>query len=115
MVGAHSLPAGREVKHLGEGAGSNTREVSTINDDTNYDTEVRSARVAQAKAAVDMATSPAVSEGTSQVFTPQFYQRLPHPLSHLLKDLNVVDGADANLLCDFFVEGTQNTASGADD
>jgi len=44
-------------------------------------------------------------QGIKQVFTPHFYQRLPHPLSHLLKELPVVDGADVNLLCDFFVKG----------
>lgn len=27
--------------------------------------------------------------------------RLPHPLSHLLKELKVVDGTDVNLLGDF--------------
>ena len=33
-----------------------------------------------------------------------FYQRLPHPLSHLVTELPVVDGTDANLLCDFMTQ-----------
>jgi len=31
-------------------------------------------------------------QGIKQVFTPHLYQRLPDPLSHLLKELPVVDG-----------------------
>jgi hypothetical protein len=38
------------------------------------------------------------------VFTPHFYQRLPHPLSHLLKELPVVDGIDVGLMCDFLLK-----------
>jgi hypothetical protein len=40
----------------------------------------------------------------SQVLTPHFYQRLPHPLSRLLKELPVVDGTDVKLLCDFLLK-----------
>jgi hypothetical protein len=38
------------------------------------------------------------------VFTPHLYQRLPHPLSHLLKELPAVDGTDINLSCYFLVK-----------
>ena len=80
--GAHPLPSSKEVEQLGVEVGSNTGDVSTFNVDVNYDPEVCSARVAQAKTAINTATSPAVGQGTSQVFTPHLYQRLPHPLSH---------------------------------
>ena len=40
-------------------------------------------------------------QAIKQVFTPHLYQRLPHPLSHLLKELPVVYGTDVNLSCDF--------------
>jgi len=36
-----------------------------------------------------------------------FYQRLPHPLCHLLKELLLVDGTDVNLLCDFLLKVTK--------
>jgi len=44
-------------------------------------------------------------QGIKQVFTAHFYQRLPHPLNHLLKELPVVDCTDVKPLCDFFVKG----------
>jgi hypothetical protein len=88
---------------LGPEAGSNTGDVSTINVDVNYDTGFRSARFAQAEAAINTAITPAVSQGTSQIFTPHLLQGLPHPLSHLFKDLHFLDGADVNLLCDFLL------------
>ena len=43
-------------------------------------------------------------QGIKQVFSPHLYQRLPHPLSHLLKELPIVDGTDVNLLCDFLLK-----------
>jgi hypothetical protein len=57
-------------------------------------------QVVQAGAGINAATSPSLGQGASQVFTPHFYQRLPHPLSHLLKELPIVDVTDVNLLCD---------------
>jgi hypothetical protein len=97
-------PYGKEVEPLGVEAGSNTGDVCTLKVNVNYDTGVRSARVAQAEASINTSTSPAVSQGTSQVFTPHLYQRFPHPLSHLLKDLNVVDGADVSLSFDVLLK-----------
>ena len=38
------------------------------------------------------------------MFTPHFYHRLPHHLSHLLKEIPVQDGTDVNLLCDFLLK-----------
>ena len=51
----------------------------------------------------NVAGLPSLGQSAIQVFTPHFYQRLPHPLSHLLKELPVVDGTDVNLLCDFLL------------
>ena len=34
------------------------------------------------------------------MFTPHFYQRLSHPLSHLLKEFPVMDSTDVILLYD---------------
>lgn len=45
-----------------------------------------------------------VNEENRQMFTPHLYQRLPHPLSHLLKELPIVDGMDANILCEFLLK-----------
>jgi hypothetical protein len=98
--GAQTHPSGKEIEHLGVEVGSDTGNVSTFNVDVICDTGVRAPRIVQARAAINTATSPTLGQGTGQVFTPNLYQRLPHPLSHLLKDLVVVDGADVNLLCD---------------
>jgi hypothetical protein len=42
--------------------------------------------------------------GSTQVFTPHFYQRLPHPLSNLIKELEIVDGTKVRQLCDFLLK-----------
>jgi hypothetical protein len=39
-----------------------------------------------------------------QSFTSNLYQKLPHPLSHLLKELPQVDGSDVTKLCDFLLK-----------
>jgi hypothetical protein len=39
-----------------------------------------------------------LGQSANQVFTAHFYQRLPHLLSNLLKELPVVDGTDVSLL-----------------
>jgi hypothetical protein len=62
--------------------------------------EVLPARVVQANAENKGAGLPSLSQSASPVFTPHFYQRLPHSLSHLLKELPVVDGTDVSFLCD---------------
>jgi hypothetical protein len=38
------------------------------------------------------------------VFTPHLYQRLPHPISHLLKELDVADGTRVDILCEFLLK-----------
>ena len=58
----------------------------------------------QVSARVNAAALSSLGQGASQEFTPHFYQRLPHPLSHLLKELPIVDGTDVNLLCDFLLK-----------
>jgi len=55
-------------------------------------------QIAQVNAGIVAAQVTPSGHGIKQVFTPHFYQRLPHPLSHLLKELPVVDGTDVNLL-----------------
>jgi hypothetical protein len=47
---------------------------------------------------------PAISQSASPVFTPHFYQRLPYPLGHLLKELNVFGDTDVSRLCDFLLK-----------
>ena len=58
-------------------------------------------QIAQVNARMVAAQVTPSGQGIKQVFTPHFYQRIPHPLSHLLKELPVVDGTDVNVLCDF--------------
>jgi hypothetical protein len=45
----------------------------------------------------------ATGDSMKQVFTLQLYQRLPHPLSNLIKKLQVVDGTDVNCLYNFLL------------
>ena len=61
-------------------------------------------QIAQGNERMVVAQVTPSGQGIQQVFTPHFYQRLPHPLSHLLKELPVVDGTDVNLLCDFLLK-----------
>ena len=51
-----------------------------------------------------MAGLPSLRQSGSPVFIHHFYQSLPHPLSHLPKELPVVNGTDVNLLCDFLLK-----------
>jgi len=81
-----------------------TGDVSTVTVAVNNDTEALLTEVAQASTGINAATLPSLGQGASQVFTPHFYQRLPHLLSHLLKELPVVDSTDVNLLCDFLLK-----------
>jgi hypothetical protein len=58
----------------------------------------------------DLATSTVVQQrdnsgpGATQVFTPHLYQRLPHPLSNLIKELETVDRTKVQQLCDFLLK-----------
>jgi len=47
---------------------------------------------------------PSLGQSASQVFAPHFYQRLTHPLSHLLKERPVANGTYVNLVCDFLLK-----------
>jgi hypothetical protein len=77
---------------------------STVAVTVNSETRNLAAQAAQVNAEISVAGVPAAVPSASQVFTPHFYQRLPHPLSHLVKELPVVDGIDVNLLCDFLAQ-----------
>jgi hypothetical protein len=46
----------------------------------------------------------ASGDNMKQVFTPQLYQKLPHPLGNLIKELPVVDGTDVNCLYNFLLK-----------
>ena len=61
------------------------KDVNRVTVNVNNDTGVRAAQVAQAGAGINVATSPSLGQGANQVFTPNFYERLPHALSHRLK------------------------------
>ena len=84
--------------------GGVTGDVSTVTVAANQDTESRLVQLAQASAETGAAAPSAPGQGATQVFTPHLYQRLPHPLGHLLKELPIVDGTDVNLLCDFLLK-----------
>jgi len=61
-------------------------------------------QIAQVSAGMVAAQVTPSGQWIKLVFTPHIYQRLPHPLSHLLKELPVVDSTDVNLLCDFLLK-----------
>jgi hypothetical protein len=46
----------------------------------------------------------ATGQSVTQAFTPHLYQRLSHPLCHLIKELNVADGTNADILCAFLLK-----------
>lgn len=89
---------------LGAEDRGDTGNVSTVTAAVNNDIEALLMQVAQASTGINAATSPSLGQGASQVFTPHFYRRLPHPLSHLLKELPIMDGTDVNLWCDFLLK-----------
>jgi hypothetical protein len=68
------------------------------------DTKASSAPVAQTNAGNNALGLPSLSQSGSPVFIHHLYQMLPHPLSHLLKELPVVAGTDIGLLCDFLMK-----------
>ena len=75
--------------------------VSTVTGAVDVEVDTLADQVAQVNTGMVAAQVTLSGQGIKQVFTPHFYQRLPHPLSHLLKELPVVDGTDVNLSCDF--------------
>ena len=68
------------------------------------DTEDMSAPVTQANAGNNAVVLLSLCQSASLVFIKHFYQRLPHHLSQMLKELPVVDGTDASPLCDFLLK-----------
>jgi hypothetical protein len=93
---------------LGELVGAEHRggtgDVSTVNVPVSPGSEVPVAQPALVNAGVNPAATPPFVHSVSQVFSPQYYQRLPHPLTQLLKELPLVDGTDVNRLCDFLLK-----------
>jgi len=78
------------------------RDTVNVNNDTvavNNSTSALAAQIAQPNSGLETVGVPATAQSVNQVFTTHFYQILPHPLSHLMKELPVVDGSDVNLLC----------------
>ena len=83
--------------------GQETGDVSTVTVAVTSDKETLSESVAQANAGNNAAALPYLCQSASPVFTSHFYHRMPHPLSHLLKECPVLDGTDASLLCDILM------------
>jgi hypothetical protein len=78
--------------------------LSTVNFPVNHDSQVPLAQAAQDIAGVNPAAALPFVQSVSQVFTPQYYQRFPHLLTQLLKELPVVDGTEVKRLCDFLLK-----------
>jgi hypothetical protein len=49
----------------------------------------------------EMTGTPQFSACAKSMFISHIYQRLPHPLDDLLKEVPVVDGTEVNLVWDF--------------
>jgi hypothetical protein len=81
-----------------------TGDVSTVTVAVTNHTETLPAHVVQANARNNATGLPSLGQSANQVFTPHFYHRLSHPLSHLLKEHPVVNGTDVSLLCDFLLK-----------
>ena len=81
-----------------------TENVSADTVAVSNETSALAAQVAQPNSGLDTVGLPTPAQSVNQFFTPHFYQRLPHPLSRLMKELPVVDGTDVNLLCDFMTQ-----------
>ena len=94
-VTSHELLVGKEEER------QDTENLSTDTGAFISDTSALAAEVAQPNSGLGTFGVPAPAQSVNQVFTPHLYQRLPHPLSHLVKELPVVDGTIVNLLCDF--------------
>ena len=78
--------------------------MSTVRGAVDVEVSTMADQIAQVNAGMVAAQVTPSVQGIKQVFTPHFYQRLPHPLSHLLKEFPVVDGTDVNFLCDFLLK-----------
>jgi hypothetical protein len=94
-----SLLSGKGGDRIGADDRQSTGDVSTVTVAVTSHTEALPAHGAQEAAGL-----PSLGQSAHQVCTPHFYQRLPHPLSHLLKELPVVDGTYVSHLCDFLLK-----------
>ena len=74
-----------------------TGRVSTVTGLVDMEVGTLVDQIAQVNAGMVAAQVTPSGQGIKQVFTPHFYQRLPHPSSHLLKEIPVVDVTDVNL------------------
>jgi len=81
-----------------------TGRMSTDTGEVDVEVSTLAAQIAQVNAGMVAAQVTPSGQWIQQVFTPHFYQRLPHTLSHLLKELPVVDGTVIKLLCDFLLK-----------
>jgi L-lactate utilization protein LutC len=97
-----SLLSGNVCDRLGAEDRQDTEDVSTVTVAVTNHTENLLAYVAQANAGNNPTGLLSLGQSANQVFTPHFYQRLPHTLSYLLKELPVVDGTDISFLRDVF-------------
>jgi len=75
-----------------------TGRVSTVMGVVDVEVGMLADQIAQVNTGMVAVQVMPSGQGIKQVFTPHLYQRLPQPLSHLLKELPVVDGTDVNLL-----------------
>jgi hypothetical protein len=90
-----SLLFGKFGDRSGAADRQDTGHVSTVTVAVTNDRKALSAPVAQANAGNNVVGLPSLCQSGSPVFTPHFYQRLNPPLSHLFKELLVVDGTDS--------------------
>jgi len=82
-----SLLSGRVDDRLGSEEKQDPWDLSTVIVAVNKNKGALSAHVAQGDVGINGVGLPSLGQIASQLFTPHFYQRLPNPVSHLLKEL----------------------------
>jgi len=80
-----------------------TGRVSTVMGTLDREVGTLADQIAPGNAGMVAAQVMPSGHGIKQEFTPHFYQRLPHPLSNLIKELPVVDGTEVNRLYEFLL------------
>ena len=88
---SHESSVGKEEER------QDTENVTTDMVAVSNESSALAPKVAQTNTGLGTVGVPAPAQSVIQLFTPHFYQRLTHPLSHLRKELPVVDGTDVNL------------------
>jgi len=86
------------------GGGRDNGRVSTVTGTLGREVGTQTDQIAPGNAGMVEAQVTPSGHGIKQVFSPHFYQRLPHSLSNLIKELPVVDDTDVNLLCEFLLK-----------